>query len=472
MRVMLIYPDTDPLSIIPKKLINIEPLGLEYLAGSLRHHDVTILDCKIERYWERAIDRCQPDVVGITGTVVHASRMLAILDYVREAHPKATTVVGGPHATLAPNDFATDQVDALIEGQNPIVFRNLVDALESGRPLDGVRGIMLRSGDGWRKTVVRSPITGLDHLPLPRRDLTSRYRAQYRHLVWKPVALMITTVGCPHGCNFCPCPVLTGRRVLRRSPEAVLQELLEIEEPYVYIGDDNLFFDYDHAMRIAELIRESGLNKQFYSLSRVDDIVRHPDLVETWASIGLKKLFLGLESPSDEEITALNKRGTVNENNRAIEILHATGIDPLGAFIIRPEYTRADFDRVLEYMDRMKIYYFEFTILTPFPGTEFYDEVVDDLISTDTRLFDLAHSLFPTRLPVEQYYREFSRLNRKAASPWRAMRIRPTVSPFRRLAYLRMTPQLADLFLSARRAYRMLGEINGNGHEAHETSVA
>jgi radical SAM superfamily enzyme YgiQ (UPF0313 family) len=266
-------------------------------------------------------------------------------------------------------------------------------------------------------------------------------------------------VGCPHGCSFCPCPVLTDRRVLRRQPEIFLQELEQVTEPYIYIGDDNLFFDYHHASRIAELIKRTGIKKEYYVLSRADSIVKHPNMVEQWADIGLKKVFIGLESPNDDEIMALNKKGTVSENNRALEILHANNVDPLGAFIINPDYVRSDFDRILEYMDRMKIYYFEFTVLTPFPGTQFYDDVKSDIISYDTRLFDLTHSLFPTNLPQHRFYRELKRLHRKAASPIRAMRINPVVSPFRRLAYFRRAPQLVKLFLSARKSYRMLSRM-------------
>lgn len=462
MNVLLIYPDTDPLSIIPGGFINIEPLGLEYLAGDLNDHDVTIVDLKVEKRWRRVIEHCRPAVVGITGTVVHTRRMIAILEYVKQVDPTALTVVGGPHATLVPDDFAASQVDVLIAGQDTACFRRLVASAERGRSLIDVKGLMLRSDQGWTATEPTKPLSDLDHLPMPRRDLTSRYRDKYRHLFWKPVALMMTSVGCPHACSFCPCPVLTGRRVLRRSPELVLQELLQITEPYVYIGDDNLFFDYRHAVRIADLVRRARLKKQFYVLSRADDIVRHPDLIEKWAEIGLKKVFLGLESPNDDEIKALNKKSTVSENNRAVEVLHGNGVDPLAAFIINPNYTRADFDRIIEYMDRMDIYYFEFTILTPFPGTQFYDEVKDDIVSKDTRLFDLAHSLFPTQLPVNRFYREFRRLHRRAASPLRAWRIRPVVSPFHRLAYLRQVPQMAKLFVSARKAYRDLGQITGN----------
>jgi radical SAM superfamily enzyme YgiQ (UPF0313 family) len=466
MEVQLIYPDTDPLSIIPSGLISIEPLGLEYLAGELENHDVTILDLKIEKKWHRLIDRSQPGIVGVSGTVVHRSRILSILEYVKRVHPNCVTVVGGPHATLVPDDFLTPQVDVLISGQNPTAFRHLVEAVERGQSLDEVEGLMLPADGTWKATSPEPVFKTLDHLPMPRRDLTAHYRPRYRHLVWKPVALMVTSIGCPYTCNFCPCPVLTDRRVLRRAPETVLRELQAIDEPYIYIGDDNLFFDYNHAGRIADLVRDARLNKQFYVLSRVDSILRHPDLVERWAEIGLKKVFLGLESPDDGELKSLNKKGTVSDNNRAIEILHANGVDPLGAFIIRPEYTRADFDRLLDYMDRMRIYYFEFTVLTPLPGTEFHEDVKADLLSTDTRFFDLAHSVFPTKLPKKEFYQEYRRLHRRAASLTRALRIKPAISPFQDFAFMRMAPHLGGLFTSARKAYREMEKVDGfNGVE-------
>jgi hypothetical protein len=59
MRVLLIYPDTDRLSVIPKKLINIEPLGLEYLAGAIPEHQVKILDMKIDKDWRKEMEEFQ-----------------------------------------------------------------------------------------------------------------------------------------------------------------------------------------------------------------------------------------------------------------------------------------------------------------------------------------------------------------------------------------------------------------------------
>jgi radical SAM superfamily enzyme YgiQ (UPF0313 family) len=462
MKVLLIYPDTSPESVIPKKLINIEPLGLEYLAGTIPEHEVDILDMKIENQWEKKFEDFQPDIVGITGTVIHTFRILEVLKRVKELSQITLTVVGGVHATLKPDDFNQPYVDVVVLGHRVSSFKQIVENFEQKKSFEKIEGIAMPDGDRLYFTPVKNQITSLDHLPLPRRDLTEKYRDRYFHLVWKPTALIITSAGCPYQCNFCPCPVLTQRRFLKRPPESVIEELLQIKEEYIYAGDDNFFFDYQHSLKIYQLIRESGIKKQYYILSRVDEINRHPDIVEKWAEIGLKKVFLGLESFKDEELKSLNKKCTVEKNNRAIDILHQNEVDPLGAFVIQPYYRKADFDALLDYMDKMKIYYHEFTILTPFPGTEFYEDIKDKMIFTDTRLFDLAHSVLPTELPSEEFYKLYSRLYRKAFSLIRALRIKPTVSPFANFGFLRLLPGLISLFYSGTKAYRSLNRLKNS----------
>ncbi len=459
MRVLLIYPDADRLSVIPKKLINIEPLGLEYLAGAIPNHDVKILDMKLENNWERVIEDYMPDVVGISGSVIHVHRMLTVLRKVKEINPLAMTVVGGVHATLMPSDFNKPYIDIIVIGHRPDSFAQAVNNFEQNISMEDIEGLAIRSDGKLHYTSIKSPVTNLDHLPMPRRDLTSHNRHRYFHLVWRPTALIITSAGCSYQCNFCPCPVLTKRRYLKRSPKLVVEELSQIKEEYIYAGDDNLFFDYQHTLDIYSLIKSRNINKKYYILSRVDEINRHPDLVEKWAEIGLKKVFLGLESSNNEDLKSLNKKSTVENNNRAIDILHENNVDPLGAFIIRPEYTKKDFEEILRYMDKMKIYYHEFTILTPFPGTEFHEKMKDKLMYDDTRLYDLAHSILPTKLGTKEFYDSFSQLYRKASSLGRALRIKPAVSPFKRLRFLRLIPGLFDLTHSAKKAYGNLNKM-------------
>jgi hypothetical protein len=122
-KILLIYPDNDPLSIVPQPLINIEPLGLEHLASGLTQQDVAILDMKLGSQWKKVIQNYQPDIVGLTGTAMHASSILEGASYATLINSNTYTVVGGPHATLAAGEFYHESIDYIVGGQRPDVYR-------------------------------------------------------------------------------------------------------------------------------------------------------------------------------------------------------------------------------------------------------------------------------------------------------------------------------------------------------------
>ncbi len=53
-------------------------------------------------------------------------------------------------------------------------------------------------------------------------------------------------------------------------------------------------------------------------------------------------------------------------------------------------------------------------MLTPLPGTDFYDQVKAHLITHNYDYFDFLHTLLPTALPLREFYEEFYNLYRKA----------------------------------------------------------
>lgn len=60
------------------------------------------------------------------------------------------------------------------------------------------------------------------------------------------------------------------------------------------------------------------------------------------------------------------------------------------------------------------------TVKTPYPGTEIWHTKARDLTTLDYRLFDIQHAVLPTRLPLDEFYRQLvltqSVINRKHLS--------------------------------------------------------
>ncbi|MDP2952271.1 MAG: hypothetical protein Q8O76_03005, partial [Chloroflexota bacterium] len=77
---------------------------------------------------------------------------------------------------------------------------------------------------------------------------------------------------------------------------------------------------------------------------------------------------------------------------------------------VDPQWTAVDFDALIEYVQRWKINFPIFTILTPIPGTLFFQEKMESLISLNYGAFDFLHTVLPTKLPLEEFYANMARL--------------------------------------------------------------
>jgi radical SAM superfamily enzyme YgiQ (UPF0313 family) len=211
---------------------------------------------------------------------------------------------------------------------------------------------------------------------------------------------------------------LTQGKYITRSPESVVEELASIPEDVdlVYFADDNSLHSIRRAWRLSELIQERKINKKLSMYARADTIVKHPDLIESLRDAGLVLLTVGVEAIKDEDLDQLNKKTSVQINNEAIRILQRFGIGNAAHFIVNPDYTEEDFDILFKYVNDMDLFQTVFTVLTPLPGTELYDENYDRFAIRDYDFFDHVHSILPTKLARKEFYRQVARLYTRSYS--------------------------------------------------------
>ncbi|HEV7238492.1 MAG TPA: hypothetical protein VGQ36_04565, partial [Thermoanaerobaculia bacterium] len=92
------------------------------------------------------------------------------------------------------------------------------------------------------------------------------------------------------------------------------------------------------------------------------------------------------------------------------KILQDLGVGYTPNFIVDPDWEREDFDKLKRWIDETGAYNSGFSVLTPLPGTDLWDETVDSINTSDWELFDIAHSVLPTKLPLPDFYREYASL--------------------------------------------------------------
>ena len=427
MKILLIQPPSaDPMS---DRIFLFEPLALEYLGAGLKEdgHQVEILDARLDPDIQAAFRRFQPEVVGITGYTSQVNIVRHLAGELKAAVPELLVVVGGHHATVQPEDFNMPEIDVLVIGEGVFTLREIVCTFARGEgDYAAIAGVALPGPDGLQFSSPRR-YTDLNALPFPDRSLTSRHRAKYFSEWFKPLASVRTSLGCTARCNFCSLWSITGGKYLRRDPESVVEELRRVAEANVFFCDDESMCDTRRMDRLADLIRDSGIQKNYFLYARVDTIVKYPELFAKWAKIGLAQVFVGMEDYSDERLAAMHKGVNSAQQVEAVRILDDLGVMMYASYMVDPDYSREDFRNLLAYVRRLKHKYATFTVMTPLPGTELHAENRQRLLSTRPELFDMMHALLPTRLPLAEFYEEMARLWTQAVPLYRAL---PTLFRF------------------------------------------
>jgi radical SAM superfamily enzyme YgiQ (UPF0313 family) len=404
-----------------------EPVALTSIAAMVPEHEVGILDMRLERpqALPELIASFKPDIVGTTAMTTDAYQAQAVLRLARQIRPEALTLIGGHHATLNTDSYYADWVDGIVLGEGEHTFAEIVQRWGTSRStaaLADVEGIDVRLPDGRRaRTGKRKSVPNLDSLPAPARHLIDRYRGNYFFLAAKPMGSLFTSRGCSYDCNFCAIWEFYDRRTRFLSADAIADRMAAMDEPFIFLLDDNFMTRKDRLERLATVLEERKIRKFWMTQGRSDFIAENPELVARLAKVGMMGVLSGYESNAEDALAALNKRSTLDANTRAARILKDNGIISTGIFMVRPDFEEADFRQLYDYIEQLGVAIPLVTILTPLPGTQLWKQRKHELLTHDFRLFDLLHAVLPTRLPRERFYREYvawKRVGRTSMKNW------------------------------------------------------
>jgi hopanoid C-3 methylase len=408
MKVLLVRPPVPPYTMGLKNIMVCEPLELEYVAAGLEGHEVQILDLILERGLERRLRQFKPDVVGTSCYITGVNEVKKVCRIVKRWNLACRTVVGGVHASKAPEDFADAAIDCIVLGDGTSIMPEIMQALDSGTSLEEIPGLAIPRGNVEIEFTGERPyMPKPDDLPFPRRDLVAHLKHRYYYLFHQPVATMKTTWGCWYKCNFCYTWRITDGMPFSRSPESIAQELAQIEAEEVYIVDDIFLINRQRLTKLAQILRARGIRKKYLVYGRADFIAENEDMIEEWAGLGLSAVLIGLEASTDHELESMSKECTVDFNRRAIEVLRRHGVDTYGSLIPQPDYMPDDWARLQKFIEDNGLYYLNISPLTPLPGTTIWNDYKDKLTVSRSAhgLWDLSHCLLPSKMPLKKYYR-------------------------------------------------------------------
>lgn len=308
----------------------------------------TLLDFPSLEQFVEALQAQPYDIVGISGILPNIGKVKAMCDLVRKHLPRATIVVGGHIANMEDIDRQID-ADHIVKGEGIRWFQRFLGQEDTGR----IRHLVTYSAHGTR-------VLGL---PLHR---------EHKH--GNTAAILIPSVGCPVGCNFCATSALFGGKGkffnFHETGDELYAVMCDIEKKLkvssFFVLDENFLLHRKRALRLLELMELNHKSWSLYvfSSARVLSSYTMAQLV----GLGISYIWMGLEG---EDSTYRKINGI--DTRELVRVLQSHGIRVLGSSIIGLEHhTPENMDRVIDYAVGHDTVFHQFMLYTPLPGTPLF----------------------------------------------------------------------------------------------------
>lgn len=320
---------------------------------------------------KKIIRAFKPDLIGITCFSYNYRYFYDLILKIKKLS-KTLIVLGGPHVSALRKEVLKEtKADLAIKGEGEITLCELIKELEKTRPnFRKIKGLIWRQKGKVIENEDRELIKNLDNLPFP--DYYAFPIERYPCFLIKALPL-ITSRGCPYGCNYCSVRLSMGRGFRPRSPENVLQEI-----KYWYqkgwtnfdINDDCFTLDLKRAEKICDLIVKKNLKIKFqlYNGIRVDRISLK--LLKKLKKAGCTFIAYGCESGNEKILKIIGKGISLKQVRQAVDWTNYAGIKNAVNFIIgHPTETYTQALETLSFAKSLPTNFVNFYNLVPYPGT-------------------------------------------------------------------------------------------------------
>ena len=361
-----------------------------------RDYDVNIVDLNVGQD-QQSVPEDNWDLAGIT---LDTSRYYKGMDYARMLKSKgAKVVVGGPHASfMAEEILRSGSADFVVRGEGEHTVLELVEAISGGGNLEQIKGLSYRTDNQIIHNSDRTYSDVLDSLPFPARHLLNMDKYRTSKLGTRSITSILTSRGCPYQCSFCASSKLAGTFWRARSVESIIEEIQLIKDNYGYTAfafvDDNFTLSPQRVIDLCKEICKRSLDIHWWCFSRVDTIVKNPEMVSLMYEAGCRSTYIGIESRSQETLDFYNKKISADISREAVSILKDNKIEMTASFIIGAlGEDKKMVEDTLRFAKSLNPNTVSFTILTPYPGTDLFEQVRDRIITFDWRKYDGIHSV-------------------------------------------------------------------------------
>ena len=360
------------------------------LGGILKRagHDVEVYE---ELYKEIDYSKIMDaDVYCFSIMTSNAPRGYYLADMLKK-ETGARIIMGGMHATAMP-DEALQHADQIISGEGEEVILDVIE----GRITDKVvKGVCIKN---------------LDEVPFPDYSILKTPCA---------TANIMSSRGCPFSCSFCT----TSRMFYpyrQRSVDSVIAEIRYYKElgfEYLNFEDDNFTANPKRAKEICRrMIDENLIFKETFFFGRTD-MAKDEELLNLLEKAHLSRVLIGIESLNQDALDEINKHQKTEDIENLAKVLSKHKIRLIASIVLGLDSdTKEDLKRNVDFAKKINAYQLQPAILTPFPGTELFEEYRKGgrMITDDWAIFDMTNVTFwPKNMSPWELQAEFFKAARR-----------------------------------------------------------
>ena len=382
---LVLPPPRRPDTVITKFAGWPQPLGILSVGTYIKQNNpgvnVEILDGNNVLTLDEVKGRIDADLVGISATAVGYDHAIEVAKVAKERG--ALVVLGGAAATPLANEILRfyDFVDAVVRYDGELAFSKYV----AGEPLDSIENLVYRQDGDIKENPVKLP--DLNELPPPNRELVDvevyfKNSKDPDYPICDPFKRPINICsqkGCvwraeeEGGCIFCSIPYYDLRL---REPKLVWDEILYLvgkyQADFIWDPSDNFVGDKEWFKAFCAA-KPNGL--KIHYTNYVDAKGIDEEVAKLLAESGCVSVFVGMETGDPKMLESMNKRSTLEDNMRAMELLQKYRIGVIAGVVVGVQgESKESLERTVEFLKKLTEFdnfdRFEWGSLMPFPGSK------------------------------------------------------------------------------------------------------
>lgn len=384
--------------------LKLPPIGLLLVATVLKKDGfaVTFLDGGLSGInYHQLLEKAKDYDIVISTTSSHTTiEDSECLCDLKKRNPKLFSICFGPQPTFLPELVLNQQAyDVCVRGEPEFIIKDLLRAMRDGQ--DGswkkIQGISYLGDDGHIISNDAYPLIGdLDQLPFPDRSLLPPKVDYFNPVALRfPMTTAMISRGCPAKCTFCLSPYFYGKKVRYRSVGNIMEELKQIQRlgyKEVFFRDETFTSNKINITALCEAMLNENMDLTWTANARIGMLDQK--MAHLMKKAGCHTIKFGVESGSQEILDRICKRIDIGEVEETFKWLEKMGMRTHAHFMVgHPGENAWHLEKTLSLLRRLRATTVSIGIMTPYPGTPQFDE----LVKKHPQVLDPTHADFSRR---------------------------------------------------------------------------